>query len=863
MSNNLADVWQQVENLLNQNISIVPVRDKDEVYNGKIFGAKTPYKEWKRYQYEIIDRNTLWELMNLKNTTAIAMICGSISGNLEVIDFDTKYKPGIDAIVINAINDLFPDILAKMRPHKTPSGGTHLVYRIADHEVPPSTHLANRPATVEEIEGTPNKKKFRTFIETRGTGGMATAPPSLGYTVRKDVPLQAITWEERCAVIELCKAYNEFYPEDKPYTPPKTEINYYDENPFAHYNRSVDPVELFTEYGWVYVRRSGDYIWFTRPGGRRGEVHAGFNTNTHTYRVWGTKADLESERSYTPSTILAHYRFNGDKSLTYAHLVQSGYGRIKPSMERTIARKRALQGQPMPANASATAVAEYQTQVEQLTTAHPHGIYWEPDTENDNKIIISRLAFKEVATNIGFRLYEADVVQIQEQFIYKRDLRYFFDTMRNYIKEEDADLYEQIYNATQSFLEKHGKFESTQLDFIDQSTILNDTRTACYKFYKNGYVHITPQGYELLDYATLTDKLIWYEKIQQREFIYRTGRYMDSNSGDASATESDTCSGGLYTDFLRLSCDLENNRDHIMKTIGWLAHDYKDASMAYIVVLVERCTDPKDGGGSGKNLFCELLKHTTTYGSMAAGQKRNFDGTTLLQAWKGEKIYALSDVKKDFEFEILKEPAGGKAIDKKLFKDEKNLDIKDVPKFIVLTNFSYEVSDGGLRRRIIPIEFTNFFTECGGVDKYYSKMFPDDWADDDWAEYDNFIAQSVFMWMRGGLKLKPIELSGTGWEKQFAQTFGQYTYDFISHFWPQWMGTFVSNAEFKKQMDDYFTDLGIGQFDKYRPKMPKINKALDEWCKHFGCTLIKDTVKRTDPFNTERGKEFIIEDAPF
>lgn len=860
MSNNLADVWQQVENLLNQNISIVPVRDKDEVYNGKIFGAKTPYKEWKKYQYEIIDRNTLWELMNLKNTTAIAMICGSISGNLEVIDFDTKYKPGIDAIVINAINDLFPDILAKMRPHKTPSGGTHLVYRIADHEVPPSTHLANRPATIEEIEGTPNKKKFRTFIETRGTGGMATAPPSLGYTVRKDVPLQAITWEERCAVIELCKAYNEYYPEAKPYTPPKSEVNYYDENPFEHYNRTVDPVELFKEYGWTYVRRSGDYIWFTRPGGRRGEVHAGFNTNTHTYRVWGTKADLESERSYTPSTILAHYRFNGDKSLTYAHLVQSGYGRIKPSMERTIARKRALQGQPMPANASATAVAAYQTQVEQLATAHPHGIYWEPDTENDNKIVISRLGFKEVATSMGFRLHDAEIVQIEQQFIYRRDLRYFFDVMRTYIKEEDADLYEQIYNATQAFLEKHGKFESTQLEFIDQAVVLNDTRTICYKFYKNGYVQITPQGYELLDYSTLNDKLIWHEKIQQRDFAVTTNT--SCVIGNEYTNGNDMPNGrGLYTSFLELACDLNNNREHIMKTIGWLAHDYKDSTTGYIVMLTEQCSDPKDGGGSGKNLFCELLMHTTTCRTIPAAKK--IDQTNLLQSWRGEKVFVLSDPKKDFDIEMLKEPAGGSAIDKKLFKDERPLSVTDVPKFVIPTNFSFETTDGGLKRRIIAVEFTNFFTASGGVDKHFGKHFPRDFSQEDWTEYDNFICASIHLWISGGLKLKPVELSGTGWEKQFAQTFGQYTYDFISHFWPQWMGTFVSNAEFKKQMDDYFTDLGIGQFDKYRPKMPKINKALDEWCKHFGCTLIKDTVKRTDPFNTERGKEFIIEEAPF
>ncbi|MDO6575286.1 hypothetical protein, partial [Staphylococcus pasteuri_A] len=64
----------------------------------------------------------------------------------------------------------------------------------------------------------------------------------------------------------------------------------------------------------------------------------------------------------------------------------------------------------------------------------------------------------------------------------------------------------------------------------------------------------------------------------------------------------------------------------------------------------------------------------------------------------------------------MKEPSTGSFIWKKLFKDEIEVSVKDAPKFIVQTNFSYEVTDGGLRRRIIPIEFTNFFTQVGGLD---------------------------------------------------------------------------------------------------------------------------------------------------
>lgn len=862
MSESLRAVWQEIEHLLDYGINLIPVRDKDTIYKGKLYEAKTPYAEWKQYQYELIDRAVLFDQMaNRYDTTAVAMVCGSISGNLEVIDFDTKYYPGIDAVVLTALRELYPDIFAKLKRHRTRSGGVHLVYRIADHDVPASAHLAERPATQEELDAdtAKNKRKSRCFIETRGTGGLATAPPSLGYTALNAIDIQTITWEERCTIVEFCKSYNEYFPNEKPYTPPKSEQNYYDENPFEHYNRTVDPVELLTSFGWTYVRKHGDYIWFTRPGGRRGDVHAGFNTNTNTYRVWGTKSDLDSERSYTPSTILAHYQFNDDKSTTYAHLVQQGYGRIKPHVEQQIARRKATQGVPMPTNASAQAVEQYNTIVTETLEQFPHGIYWEED--DDGTIVISRYKWNNVASNLGFRLHEGQLVQIVEQFIHRRDIDFFYNTMRDYIHHDNPNIYEEIYNSFQAFIEKHGKFESTRLDPLATENILQDTRTACYKFYANGYVHIHTAGYNLLPYNELNGKLIWNEKIQIRDFVF-----LDQYAGNTTSTLHNTsakATTGLYTDFLQRACSLADVRNHIQKVVGWLAHDYKDASMAYIVVLVEQCVDPRDGGGSGKNLFCELLKHTTTYGSMAAGQKRNFDGTNLLQAWNGEKIYALSDVKKDFDYEMLKEPAGGKAIVKKLFKDEKNIAIDQVPKFIVLTNFSYEVTDGGLRRRIIPIEFTNFFTECGGVDKHYGKMFPDDWGADDWADYDNFICQSVVAWLQGGLKLTPKQLTGSGWQKQFAQTYGRYTHDFIDHHWHTWVGTFVSNAEFKKQMDDYFTDLGMGPFDKFRPKMHTVNKAIEEWAKHHKVRYVKDAQKRIDAFTKERGREFALEDAPF
>lgn len=845
MSESLRNVWQEIENLLDHGINLIPVRDKDQLYKGKLYKAKTPYSEWTTYQYELIDRAILFDQMaNKYDTTAVAMVCGSISGNLEVIDFDVKYYPGIDAVVLTAMQELYPDIFKKLRRHRTRGGGIHLVYRIADHDVPGSVHLAERPATQEELDAdtSRNKRKTRCFIETRGTGALATAPPSLGYEVLNNIQVQTITWEERCTIIEFCKSYNEHFPNEKPYTPPKSEINYYDENPFEHYNRTVDPVELFTSFGWTLVRKHGDYIWFTRPGGHRNEVHAGFNTVKCTYRVWGTKADLDSERSYTPSTILAHYSFNGDKSATYTYLVQQGYGRIKPSMERQIAQRKAASGQPMPANASATAVEEYNQLVEQAQTAHPHGIYWEDDEAG--KIVISRYRWGVVTFAMGFRLHQDEIVQIVDSFIYRRDLRYFFDTMRNYIKIDNPNLYEEVYNSVQTFIEKHGKFESTQLEYLPTENVLNDTRTTCYKFYQNGYVEISAQGYALMDYTSLDGKLIWHEKIQPRNFIAFAS---DGNIGS-----------GLYSDFLRRACDLDNNRAHIMRVIGYLAHDFKDESTGYIIVLTEQCEDPDQGGGTGKNLFCNLLSLTTSYKSVAGSQIQFNE--KFLQSWNGQRLFCISDAEENFDFMFLKDLSTNGVLVKKLWKDDKTHDPQDAPKFIIGTNYSYEIKDGGLKRRIIHIEFTDFFTVNGGIKKYYGKMFPHGWDESDYADYDNFICKSVQLWLASDCELQRTELSDTGWEKQFTINFGKVISGFINEVWDEFKkGKFISNEEFTKLLDNWLAENGQQRF---KPSTFKLNKALDEWAKKHKYLMDKNAKENTGYGGQIRGRQFFDNSDP-
>ncbi len=82
----------------------------------------------------------------------VAVICGAVSGGLEVIDIDTKYQT---YDLWEKIKErLHEGIFAKLHIVKTRNGGYHLYYRC--EVVEGNSKLANRSATAEEIKSRAN-----------------------------------------------------------------------------------------------------------------------------------------------------------------------------------------------------------------------------------------------------------------------------------------------------------------------------------------------------------------------------------------------------------------------------------------------------------------------------------------------------------------------------------------------------------------------------------------------------------------------------------------------------------------------------------------------------------------------------------
>ena len=129
---------------------------------------------WKKYQSVAITKAELKEQMSDPRAKGVAVICGAISGGLEVIDIDTKYET---YDLWSAIKEKIPaEIYDRLHIVSTKSGGKHLYYKC--EEIEGNQKLAQRPPTAEEAAANPHIKSY-CIIETRGEAGYVVAPPSL------------------------------------------------------------------------------------------------------------------------------------------------------------------------------------------------------------------------------------------------------------------------------------------------------------------------------------------------------------------------------------------------------------------------------------------------------------------------------------------------------------------------------------------------------------------------------------------------------------------------------------------------------------------------------------------------------------
>ncbi len=284
--------------------------------------SKRPVYPWKKFQTNMISMGELIKQLKHPKAAGLGVVCGSVSGNLEVIDFDLKYD--VSGVLMQKFVSRVPKaLLEKLCIVETRSKGYHIYYRC--EKITTNIKLASRKATEGEVCQSPHIKQL-VLIETRGQGGFVVAPPTPGYRVHHRVKVPFIQIDERETLLAIARSFNEI--QEMIVVPKPKVLQVATANkPLDDYNLRGTPIALLETYGWTVVREDKERIFLKRPGHTAAESSGNFHKGKNLFKVWSTSTEFSTGMPYDPAGIYTTLVHQGNYKAAAKDLYQQGYGR--------------------------------------------------------------------------------------------------------------------------------------------------------------------------------------------------------------------------------------------------------------------------------------------------------------------------------------------------------------------------------------------------------------------------------------------------------------------------------------------------------------------------------------------------------
>jgi len=257
-------------------------------------------KSWAHLQKR---QPTTEEIAAYPKTLAILIACGEGSGNLEVLDFDTKHDK-TKTIVKRWVESLpFSPRQLGLPIVRTMSGGFHIYYRL--------------PYTPDGNQKLAKTKTGEAVIETRGQGGYVIAPPHPSYRViHNDLnTIPVITKEQHEAMLQAAIALSEL-PPIQAFKNYGTVSKNDGDRPGDIYDRTTNWLDILTPLGWHSpFKAQNGIIYLTRPGkkfGISGALITSQSGNQLFYCFTSSVEPFEPSTCYTKFGAMTLLQYDGD-----------------------------------------------------------------------------------------------------------------------------------------------------------------------------------------------------------------------------------------------------------------------------------------------------------------------------------------------------------------------------------------------------------------------------------------------------------------------------------------------------------------------------------------------------------------------
>jgi len=263
--------------------------------------------------------------------------------------------------------------------------------------------------------------------------------------------------------------------------------------------------------------------------------------------------------------------------------------------------------------------------------------------------------------------------------------------------------------------------------------IVYGTKEKEFFFFNNCFIEVTKDAVTQHNYSELKGN-IWEKQKAQHDY-YPAG------------------SKSEFEIFIENVCRKDNERINALRSaIGYLLVSYKDPSSAKAIIFIDEKLSDNAFGRSGKGLVSKAVSQMKNILKID-GKNFSFDRSFMFQAVDQDtQLIIFDDVKKKFSFEklfsILTE---GITIEKKN-KNEYRVPYERSPKILITTNHTVEGTDDSSIDRQFVVEFSDYYNAQHKPKDEFGHLFFDEWNQDQWAAFYNYMADCCKYYLGNGLK---------------------------------------------------------------------------------------------------------------
>lgn len=774
---------------------------------------------------------------SLNGIHGIALIGGTVSGNLEIIDFDNHHGNAKKALSEWSHIPNVKEILDRyvFFFETTQSGGYHVIYR---HTATPqgSQKLAMEPNP--GCEESQDDKDYDTLIETRGEGGYCIVYPTPGYELKKGsiLNLPVISEDERDTLLSYAATLNR--------KPVKVEKRLKltnksidqmistgkPNNIFEAFNNDPANVSavlsLLQQHGYKFSHESRGNQYFIRPGKKKG-ISLSFNGSI--FYAFSSNAapfpHMQGVNLFTAFALLAH---DGNVKAAVAEL------RKDPRYQQERARVEVVK--------LSDTVVTAEGKIETVD------FFVQTDfTKDPPKKTIRYDLFIRFLTTAGFRKFrEGDALQfvrIQNNLVRLVEIEeiqsFVLDMIRNQVDEETLSF---VIGSDKLFTVARLSYLPMLPDQFNEST-----KDKVWYYFSNIALAVTKDGFTPVAYSDL-EYPVWEKQVGKFEFK------------ESILNRS----GGEWELFLKRVTEFDKDPRLFFKllgALGYLLTPYKQHSLAKAVILIDAkipTISYDANGGTGKSLIGKWLSQYRN-SCIIDGRKLN-NKNNLQFLFQGvnpdTQIVFIDDADPHFDFQMLFSSITSDMTIRKMYQGEFVIPFSKSPKFLSTTNHSIRGTDDSTNRRKYEIGIGDYYGADRSPRDEFGHDLIYDWNEIEWECSHKIMLQAIQYYLIHGLIMEELDINQT-LKKAISET----SLDFVNFMLEQiYYEKIRDSAEWNRK--EKFQEF-ISQFDDVPDYKTLQLRSFTNWIEKF-CRVFKlrHAERRSNSINLSKIYGGILKKVP-